>query len=340
MAVAGLARHLPAAGVAVVVCSSRRAPAGLQWPGGGPTRRPALDFSWWLARQLPELARRTRPAVWHAQGGPGGVLLLRRPPGAPLVYTANHTYRQAHGGRWATRPLALLEGRGYRAAAHVLAISASTAQAVVSDHGVARDRVSVLAPGIDAALFHPPAPGEREPATLLFCGRLEPVKGLAVFTALVDELAEERPQLRAIICGDGPERDRAAALARRWPGRVVVTGRIEDEQLAAQQRRATICIVPSAYEGLGLVALEALASGTVVVAHDVSGLHDLAAAGLLLVPPGRPRALGTVVRELLDDPARRDAAGAVGRAHVLAHHSWAEVARATSAVYRGVGEER
>ncbi len=340
VAVAGLARHLPGAGIAVTVCSSRRAPAGLGRARHGPTGRPALDFSVWLARRMAELQRRTRPDVWHAQGGPGGVLLPRRPPGAPLVYTANHTYRQAHGSRWVTRPLAALEGRGYRAAAHVLAISPSTALAVVTDHGVRPERVSVLAPGIDTARFRPPGPGDppRDPATLLFCGRLEPVKGLARFCGLVDALAAERPDLTAVVCGDGPERPLATALAGRWPGRVAVTGRLGDEALAAQQRRATLCVMPSAYEGLGLVALEALASETGVVAHDVPGLRDLARAGVVLVPPDQPRDLADAVRRLLDDPTRRVAAAALGRAHVLAHHGWPDAARATAQVYRRVAE--
>ena len=340
VAVAGLAGHLPAAGAAVTVCSSRRGPAGFVWPGGGPTGRPALDFSWWLARRLPRLGRLVRPQVWHAQSGPGGVLLLRLPAGAPLVVTANHTYRQAHGGWWATRPLAAVEGRGYRAAAHVLAISPSTAVRVVADHGVQPGRVSVVAPGIDTDRFRPPRDDEpdRDRATLLFCGRLDPVKGLRTFAALVDELALERPELRAVVCGEGPERGAAADLGRRWPGRVTVTGRLDDDALARCQRRATVCVMPSAYEGLGLVALEALSSETPVVAHDVSGLHDLGPAGVVLVPAGAPLALAAAVRTLLDDPGRRTALGARGRAHVLERHRWTEVAAATAAVYRRVAQ--
>ena len=89
------------------------------------TGRAPLDFSIHVNRH-PELITATAPDVVHTLGGPGGVLLLRRLD-APLVYTANHTYRMAHGRASLRRLMSPLEARAYRHAARVLAISSSTA---------------------------------------------------------------------------------------------------------------------------------------------------------------------------------------------------------------------
>lgn len=332
----GLEEHLPAAGVPVRVCSARRGPAGPRWQVPQITGRAPLDFSIWLRWRLPAVARAWHPRAWHALGGPGGVLLTAPPPGAPLVYSANHTYHTAHRGRWAARPLMALEARGYRAAEALIAISPSTAQSLVEDYGVRPDRIAVIPPGIDTGLFHPCPPGEPQAATVLYVGRLAREKGVLAFLRLAEGLLQERPEARVWICGDGPERSRVRQLAARWPGRVASPGRVDDETLADRLRRATVVVMPSAYEGLGLVALEALASATPVVGHDVPGLRDLAAAGVVLARPGDPGLLARAVRELLDDPARRTALGMRGRQYVEQHHSWAQLSVAVAEVYRAV----
>ncbi|HUY61655.1 MAG TPA: glycosyltransferase, partial [Candidatus Dormibacteraeota bacterium] len=119
----GLEEHLPGAGVPVRVCSARRGPPGQRWTVPQITGRAPLDFSLSLRWRLPAVAAAWNPRLWHALGGPGGVLLTAPPPGAPLVYSANHTYHTAHRGHWLARPLMALEARAYRAAAALIAIS-------------------------------------------------------------------------------------------------------------------------------------------------------------------------------------------------------------------------
>src|SRR5437660_1079411 len=110
------------------------------------TRRAPLDLSLQLNRR-PDLLTRNRPDVVHVYGGPGGVLLVRR-LGVPLVYTAHHTYHQAHGRGDARRALAPLEARAYRRAAMVLPVSRSTADALHA-MGVPSSHIEVMPPGID-----------------------------------------------------------------------------------------------------------------------------------------------------------------------------------------------
>jgi glycosyltransferase involved in cell wall biosynthesis len=94
--------------------------------------------------------------------------------------------------------------------------------------------------------------------------------------------------------------------------------------------------MPSRFEGLGMVALEAQAAGTPVVGFDVDGLRDAVGAGGVLVRAGDLSALRVAATELLDDPVRRAEAGARGRELVLAEHSWDAIGKRLEEVYHAV----
>lgn len=296
------------------------------------TGRAPLDFSLHLNRH-PTLVDAARTDVVHALGGPGGVLLLRALE-APLVYTANHTYAMAHGPRSPRRLLSPLEGRAYRRASMVLAISPSTASAVHS-LGVPRHRVEVLAPGVDVPDTPPPP---RDGFRMLFAGRWEREKGVLDAVAVMGEVIARRPGATGLIVGGGKldaHVRRAAAACD-----VEVAGRVDDARLSAEYARAAVVLVPSTYEGLGLVALEAQALGAVVVGWDVEGLRDAVADPSLLVALGDEAAMVRLCIALADDPTRRDALGHAGHAWVRSRHSWEGVGRRLEEVYDSVGALR
>jgi len=294
--------------------------------------RAPLDLSLELNRH-PQRVLDGKPDVVHAMGGPGGVLLLRRLD-VPLVYTANHTYRQAHRlGRLRRLP-SLLERRAYARAAVVLAISPSTADAVQA-LGVPAGRIEVVAPGVDVERLDR-GDSLRQPGRLLFVGRLESHKGPLLAVAAMTRLARSRPQVRGVVVGAGSQDAAVRAAAAAGGGAVEVLGSLDDEALAAEYARADLVLVPSRYEGLGLVALEAMAAGAVVVAADVDGLRDAVGDRGVLVPPLDGPALVAACAALLDDCARRDELAGRGREHVRREHSWDAVAARVEAVYRGV----
>jgi glycosyltransferase involved in cell wall biosynthesis len=94
--------------------------------------------------------------------------------------------------------------------------------------------------------------------------------------------------------------------------------------------------MPSRFEGLGMVALEAQSAGTPVVGYDVDGLRDAVGDGGVLVPAGNAAAMRGAVAALLGDEARRMDAGARGREAVLAAHSWDTIAERLEEVYAAV----
>jgi len=295
------------------------------------TGRAPLDLSILLNRR-PEMLSAAAPDLLHVQGGPGGVLLWRR-ASHPVVYTAHHTYRLAHRRGRPQRALAPLEAMAYRRAAMVLAVSPSTADSVMA-MGVPASRVEVVPPGVEVPAA---GTGPREPKRLLFVGRLEPIKGPLDAVAVMTAACAADPEVRGVVVGTGSQAATVAAACRATgSGRIEFRGRLDDRALAAEYARAAVVIMPSQFEGLGLVALEANAAGAAVAGYAVPGLRDAGVAGAVLVEAGDRRALGRAVTALLGDQPRREELAAAGRERVRTRYSWAGHADRVVDVYRAV----
>jgi glycosyltransferase involved in cell wall biosynthesis len=292
-------------------------------------RRP-LDLSLQLNRNRLILYR-DAPDLIHAFGGPGGVLIWRRLL-PPLVYTALHTYRQAYTRTRVKRGLGPLEARAYRRAAAVLAISRSTADAVLA-MGVPATRIEVVPPGIDI----PATDGaHREPGRLLFVGRLEPEKGVLDALAVMRALSSASGSVRGVIVGDGRLAGSVQRAIAAGNDRIEYLGRVGAATLQREFARASVLLMPSRYEGLGLTALEALAAGTPVVGYDVTGLRDAVGGGGKLVPCGDREALQLHAARLLAEPTHAAELAAGARERIRKDHSWPRIAARLHEIYRRV----
>jgi glycosyltransferase involved in cell wall biosynthesis len=298
------------------------------------TGRGHLDMSIRLNAD-PRLLLGGGPDLVHLSGGPGGLQLVRRLP-VPVVFTAHHTYRQAHGRQSLQRALSPLEAAGYRRAAAVAAVSAATAQAV-RDLGVPPERVRVISPGV--RLGDAPAPVEREPGSMLFVGRLEPEKGPLDAIDAMQRVARGVPGARGLVVGAGSLEDVVCARTSA-DDRISVRSHLSDDELAAEYRRAQVVLMPSQFEGLGLVALEAMAAGAAVVGYDVVGLRDTIGGHGGLVPAGNVGELAALCALLLQDDARRD--DLTGRAAIAVRerYSWDRCAAEFEELYSQVLDRR
>jgi glycosyltransferase involved in cell wall biosynthesis len=164
--------------------------------------------------------------------------------------------------------------------------------------GVAQ--VSVIPNGVDLTRFSAP---HRGGAGVVAIGRLVPQKGLDVLI----EASESIPGPVG-IAGTGPLGEQ---LARDAPPNVLMLGRVED--IPGLLREADLVVVPSRWEGFGLVAVEAMAAGVPVVASAVDGLAEVVGDAGVLVPPGCSASLADAVRRVLADSDMRDALVARGR---------------------------
>jgi glycosyltransferase involved in cell wall biosynthesis len=207
-------------------------------------------------------------------------------------------------------------------------------------------KTTVIYGGADPLRFRPEAGEPRD--GVLVVGRLTPHKGF-------DRAIPALPRGASLtIAGTGghdpelPERDYPELLRRLARGRDVrFTGRVDDAALAGLYRRAAVVAVPSVEvtcygravavsELLGLTAIEAMASGTPVVASRLGGLAEIVVDGEtgFLVEPGDPDALGVRLGELLGDPARARRMGDAARRLVVERYTWDACARRCVDAYR------
>ena len=180
---------------------------------------------------------------------------------------------------------------------------------------------------------------------VLFVGRLEPLKGLELLLDALAELEDSRPML-LVVGGDARAAGYIAALraqaARRGLGdRVRFLGAVPQERLPLYYSAADVAVVPSYYESFGLVALEAMACGTPVVASRVGGLTGTVQDGVsgYLIPWRCAQPFADKIDLLLTNDELRRTMGAA--AHERAQRfRWSAVAADLAALYGRAIEER
>ena len=182
------------------------------------------------------------------------------------------------------------------------------------------------------------SPGSsRDGQRLLFVGRLMPQKGAE---HLLYALAAMKAQASLDIVGDGPSRGSLGELSRELgiATRVRWHGQLAQSDLPRLYQSAAAVVVPSAEEGLGLVAVEALLCETPVVAFDSGGLRDVIQHDRtgLLVPPGDRIALANTLDDLLSRDGRGSDLGRAGRLYALSAFAPESVARRYAEIYRQV----
>jgi glycosyltransferase involved in cell wall biosynthesis len=157
---------------------------------------------------------------------------------------------------------------------------------------------------------------------LAFVGRLTNEKGVTTLLHAAAALAAEDVEFRVRIIGDGPERARLAILAwsLRLRDRVEFTGTLEGAALEAAVLGAVAVVLPSvAVEAAGLVAIEQMMRGRVVIASDTGGLGEIVGEAGLKFPPGDIEALTDCLRRVLGDPKLCMTLGRAARSRALEH---------------------
>lgn len=208
--------------------------------------------------------------------------------------------------------------RGLAPASRVIvAVSEAVARHTREVEGIDGGRVVVIPNGVDLTRFRPGPPRADGPLRLLAVGRRVPQKG---FDVLLDALP---PGMTLRIAGEGP--------FRRDHPQVEWLGHVADP--APLYASSDVLVVPSRWEGFGLVAAEGLAAGLPVVASRVDGLVEVIGDAGLLVPPEDPAALREALVELARDPDRRGELGRRARARAEAHFDLDAMVRAYEALY-------
>ena len=300
-------------------------------PGRVPDGVAAIELSarsqpWRMSWLLPRLLRRLKPAVVHFQHvvAPG--------TSSPVVVTVHDLSFERYPELMGARDrffFRTMVPRSVRRADRVLAVSEQTKRDLIEYYGVDERKVMVTPNGVDET-FSPEGPARDGQPYLLFVGALQARKDPLV---AIEALSLADSDLGLVLVG--PDKG-AASEARRTvahlglKGRVEFAGHVEQQELAALYRGAEAFVFPSRYEGFGLPVLEAMASGTPVVATSVGAIPEVAGDAAVLVGPGDPVALADGIERALADRDRLVRAG-LERARL---YSWTTTAERTVAVYR------
>lgn len=362
---AALTRCLDQVGVRQLVLTSRlAAAAGATALSAGVTvRRTGMRTRWlrqlWALGALPALLRPgQRVDLVHAhQGEDIAVLVLaalaRRVHGCPLVVTVHcsvaHTLRAVRARTLALRWVGgWVEQRLLPGADAVIVLTEAAAAAVVAA-GVPADRVRVIPSGADPALFDRPAsdpfPQLARPR-VLYLGRLAAQKNVAdlvlafaAAAAPADSAAAIPAGCQLLVVGDGPDRADLEALAAASAARerIHFTGLVPHAAVPAVLAYADVLVLPSVYEELGSVLVEAMRAGLPVVATRVGGIPEVVTDGVtgLLVPPGDVGALRQALGRILGDRGLAAAMSAAARCRA-ADYAWPGLACRVLDTYRNV----
>ena len=279
--------------------------------------------------------------------------------GIPLIHTM-HTMARVKNLNLAEgetpEPMIRVQGETQIAAAAqaLIANTDSEAASLVSLYDACPDTVHVVNPGVDLYTFTPGTVRKaarefigtpQDALGVTFVGRIQPHKGPEVLIRAASELVKHSPQLRPklvvnIIGGasgaNTEEVERLKELAT-WLGIddvVHFAPPVPRADLAQWYRAADLVCVPSYSESFGLVALEAQACGTPVIATAVGGLRTAVADGIsgVLVDGHDPKAWSSVIARLLQEPQRRVLLS-VGAIEHASHFGWDATARGTLDIY-------
>ncbi|WP_199255852.1 glycosyltransferase family 4 protein [Mycolicibacterium mengxianglii] len=315
------------------------------WTAGFPEPR---TFGLRVARLLAE--RRADFDVVHDNQSLGTGLRKIAASGMPVVATVHHPITRDRvldlaAARWWRKPLvhrwygfAEMQKRVARTIPDLLTVSTTSATDIAADFGVSPEQLHVVPLGVDTTVF---APTERPrvPGRIIAIASADvPLKGVSNLLQAVAKLRTERDvelQLVARLESKGPTEKLIADLG--ISDIVHISSGLTDADLAALLASAEIACIPSLYEGFSLPAVEAMASGTPIVASRAGALPEVLGqdgAAAVLVQPGNVEELTKSLGELLDNPDQLHRMGIAGRRRAVEVYSWESVAAQTVTVYR------
>lgn len=293
---------------------------------------------------IPWLLLVARPDILHCHLIPSNI--IAKPLGAllgvPVIINHDHTNDTR---RAESRLLLALDRFANRFASHILAVSASCREFLISRESMPPENVTLVENAIDLRRF---TPGEAArsgaraslglPASarvVAGVGRLNSQKNFSLFLDIAAQLASRFRDAHFLLAGDGPEekilREKAAALGIAH--RVTFSGYVADTRLV--YLAADVLLMPSRYEGLPMTLLEAMAMGLPVVASKLDGIAEVIGDGCegFLVPSNDTALFVERTAALLDDQGLSLRITKNARAKIESHFSVERMTSAVEAVY-------
>lgn len=251
---------------------------------------------------------------------------------------APNRFKRWSVGRWYS--FVKMQGKVASALPRIVVVSQNSIDDIHTDMGVSLDRMRLVPVGVDPDLFRPLDHVTRRPGRLITTASADvALKGLSYLLEAMAKLRTERDVTLTIIGKPKPGKsmDLIDRLGLR-PHIEFVSG-VTDERIVELYAEAELAVVPSLYEGFSLPAIEAMCSGTPLVATDGGALPEVTGADgetVLQCRAGDVEALTAAIARGLDDAELRVRIGAAGRQRVLERWTWTRCAELTVEQYREV----
>ncbi|MHB8163130.1 MAG: glycosyltransferase family 4 protein [Methanoregula sp.] len=221
-----------------------------------------------------------------------------------------------------------------------LITSVSEAVAVeLQEYGLDKKRIIVIRNGVDESVFYPPSCKGNE-KYILYTGRLSHRKGLFDFIESAQWVLKDHPNIHYIIPGKGELQDQLKSKVKQMglEAKIKFLGFLDKEQIITLYQNAIIFVMPSHYEGLPTVLLEAMACGLPVIATDIGGNNEVITSyqNGILVPPKSPVELAKAIEILLHDEDLRRRLGNNARDTIIREYTWEKIAGNTIDCYRRI----
>lgn len=250
------------------------------------------------------------------------------------VSAANKWWEKLFIYRW--HSFLAMQGRVIRKLDHVVTVSECSRRDIADAFAVDDGGIHLIHNGINTEEFAPRSGISRNPLRLMATASADqPLKGLRYLLEAYASLLPDFPQLELLVVGK-PRPGGATEMLMDKLGirhRVRFVSGITTEQLVDYYAEASIAIVPSVYEGFGLPAGEAMACEVPVISTRGGALPEVVGDAGILVPVQDSVAIANSIRELLENPARRDELGRAGRKRILEQFCWHRVARKLTEYY-------
>lgn len=235
-----------------------------------------------------------------------------------------------------------MQGKVVRRLRHIITVSQRSKIDIADAFGIQSQTIHLIYNGIDTQEFSPRQGIARNPWRLMATASADqPLKGLRYLIEAYAKLLPSYPQLELLVVGKpregGPTEQLIKCLGLQ--GKIQFVSGISTEQLVDYYAEASIAVVPSLYEGFGLPAGEAMACEVPVVAAKGGALPEVVGDAGIQVPTADSDAIAAAVKDLLENPAKREQLAQAGRERIVQQFSWQVAAKTLSQYYLQVLED-
>lgn len=299
---------------------------------------------------LTEAVRTFRPDIIHSHHLWIVTALARRLfPRIPLITTCHGSDLRQFDNCPNLRERVL---DGCRRVDAAMALSRAQKGEIVHRYGLPPEKVHVVGAGYNTALFSAAAKPAPPPVLLAYAGKLSFAKGVPWFLRALAAVHTPSWHLHLVGGGSGAENAECLKMARRQPDRITVHGKMDQRRLAGIMKQSHIFVLPSFYEGLPLVVLEALACGCRIVTTDLPGITEIfgSRASECMTWVRRPRLYDTdkpypeeesafenrltdALQRQMDAAAARPDIDLTGLTGVMNRYTWSSVFERVQAAY-------